>query len=446
MTKFTKTFFVGVSVAMLSVVLLWAQTRIQRPVNPQTGYSAGVSYSSGGNVATQLFNGEVMILTDQGTDAGPLFRMYDGINLAWQHVAAEFGAGDTTITFEGATADAFEIILSVEDATVGDSNYRLMDNAFADIYPVMFSNFATNSWDTANSVWGTINGLHFEGATANDWELSLSSDDPLLRDQFFDLPNNDAGGAAQSYNLMFSVLDTNALDVASSIWFEANDIWFEGTTANAFEIVLTAEDSTVGVDSYLFMDHGLAADNYYVTAVPDISRTTGSLYYGEYTDAVAAAGEADDVMIVQRIFIPHVVTVTHVDLLNIDIANVSAGDNTISVAIYNDADAGAQIVETVGATDDGAGNATGLYTIDIADTVLHPGWYRIGFCAQDASDNDIEVHTVNADVLLVWAGGALASEYTSTAAANPCVAGNPNALTGVLTQSVHKVPFKLRTQ
>jgi hypothetical protein len=372
--------------------------------------------------------------------------MYDGINLAWQHVAAEFGAGDTTITFEGATADAFEIILSVEDATVGDSNYRLMDNAFADIYPVMFSNFATNSWDTANSVWGTINGLHFEGATANDWELSLSSDDPLLRDQFFDLPNNDAGGAAQSYNLMFSVLDTNALDVASSIWFEANDIWFEGTTANAFEIVLTAEDSTVGVDSYLFMDHGLAADNYYVTAVPDITRTTGSLYYGEYTDAVAAAGEADDVMIVQRIFIPHVVTVTHVDLLNIDIANGTAGDNTISVAIYNDADAGAQIVETVGATDDGAGNATGLYTIDIADTVLHPGWYRIGFCAQDASDNDIEVHTVNADVLLVWAGGALASEYTSTAAANPCVAGNPNALTGVLTQSVHKVPFKLRTQ
>jgi hypothetical protein len=81
------------------------------------------------------------------------------------------------------------------------------------------------------------------------------------------------------------------------------------------------------------MDHGLAADNYYVTAVPDISRTTGSLYYGEYTDAVAAAGEADDVMIVQRIFIPHVVTVTHVDLLNIDIANGTAGDNTQSTTM-----------------------------------------------------------------------------------------------------------------
>jgi hypothetical protein len=349
------------------------------------------------------------------------------------------------VVWEGATADAFETRLIAQDADTGVHTFQLPDNdAAADIYNLMFSLLDTNALQVANSVWFDTNEMRFEGATADAFETVLIAEDADVGVHTFQLPDNAV--AADTYNLMFSVLDTNALDVANSIWFEANQMWFEGAAADAFEIVITAAESTVGVDTYSFADHAAAADTYLVTAVPDISQTTGNLYYGEYTDAVAAAGEADDVMIVQRIFIPHAVTVIQVDILNIDAANASAGDNTIAVSIYEDADAGAQIVELVGATDDGAGNATGLYSLDIADTVLQPGWYRVGFCAQDASDNDIEVHTAQADILLLWAAGALASEFTSTAAAAPCVNGDPAAATGVLTQAAHKVPFMLRTQ
>jgi hypothetical protein len=245
---------------------------------------------------------------------------------------------------------------------------------------------------------------------------------------------------------MVSTLDDQDIDDAGAVWFEANQIWWEGATgANAFETVLTVEDPTVGIDTYQLADHALAADTYVVNAVPDIAETTGNLYYGEYTDAVAAAAAGDNVMIVKRIYIPHIVTVIQVDILNIDIANGTAGDNTIAVSIWNDADAGVQIVELVGATDDGGGNATGLYSLDIADTVLHPGWYRIGFCAQDVSDNDIEVHQAQADILLIWGAGAAASEFTGTAA-NACVAGNPAATTGVITQAADNPVFMLRTQ
>lgn len=308
MTKFTRTFFVGMSVALLSVVLLWAQTRIQRPTNPQTGYSAGVSYSSGGNPTTQLFNGEVNIVTDQGADAGPIVRVYDGVNAAWQHIAGEYGVGEF-ITFEGATADAFETILTVQDPTVGDGTFQLPDNAAAAAtYNIMFSTLATNALDVANSVWGgtnqlvfestvadgfeyvfepaaltgdvTItlpsdnadwagtgapmysvlltnapdiangvwgvsNGIHFEGATADAFENSIQSDDPTVADAVFDLPNNAAAGP---FNLMFSDLDTNALDVADSVWGTTNGIVWEGATgADAFETTLIAQDPDVDV-------------------------------------------------------------------------------------------------------------------------------------------------------------------------------------------------------
>jgi hypothetical protein len=150
-------------------------------------------------------------------------------------------------------------------------------------------------------------------------------------------------------------------------------------------------------------------------------------------------------MVVQRIYIPHTTTVIEVDILSNPLANASAADNTIAVAIYYDADAGAQIVEVVGATDDTAGAATQLENLNIADTTLNPGWYRIAFCAQDATDHDIEGHTAHADYLLMAGGGAAAGELYSEAT-NPCVNGDPPATTGALVQAAHVPVFKLRTQ
>lgn len=481
-----------------------------RPLNPygsSAGVTYGTQAPSLATTGQNPAPGELWVDTDGASDGGAMLLTYNATAAAWQSPGVQVGAGP--IIFEGATVDAFEtflaaaeptvgddtyelsdnaaaadtyrlifslldtnaldiansvwldasqiifegatggnafeIILDAGDATVGDSTYRLMDNAFADVYPVMFSNFATNSWDTANSVWGTINGLHYEGATANDFENALSSADPVVADAFFQMPNNDAEGAGpNTYAIIFSLLDTNAYDVLNSVWFETNAMFFEGT-ADDFEIILTAEDGTIGDATYSLSDRGLAADTYEIIATPDGERNTANLFYGEYTDAVAAAANADNVLLVKRAFVPQPVVVTHVDILNNDLANASAGDNTIAVAIYHDADAGVQIVELVGATDDGGGATTGLYTLDITDTTLQPGWYRFAFCAQDASDNDIELHQANADILLLWGAGAATGEMTATGA-NPCVAGDPPATTGALTQVADNMVFMLRTQ
>lgn len=254
MTKFTKTFFVGVSVAMLSVVLLWAQARIQRPTNPQTGYSLGVSYSSGGNPTVQLFNGEVNVVTDGGTDAGPIVRVYDGVNAAWDVIGGEFGAGESII-FEGATANAFETELTVVDPTIDTTIVLPSGNAvWASTGYVLVSNLATNAPDVVNSIWGESNSLHFEGAGLDNFEHGIQSGDATVGDQNFFMPDN---AAADNYMFMFSILDTNAREIANSIWFDSDVMLFEGTL-DAIETTFTIADPTGADQSYTLPDMGAA--------------------------------------------------------------------------------------------------------------------------------------------------------------------------------------------
>ena len=219
-------------------------------------------------------------------------------------------------------------------------------------------------------------------------------------------------------------------------------IQWEGATANTEELIMQVSDPTADVT--VLHRAGLdLADTYHVLVVPD-----GELVTAAYTnsdqipvvDAVAALVAGDNTMIVHRFYLPHPQTVITVDVLSIPLANVSAGDNTIAVGIYNDADDGAQIVEVVGATDDGAGGATQLESLNIADTTLEAGWYRIGFCAQDVSDHAIEGFQVNADILLLYGGGT--GELVGTSA-NPCVTGNPAATTGSISGATDAIPFIL---
>lgn len=293
--------------------------RPMNPMGTSAGVTYGSVAPSIATTGENPAPGEIWVDTNGAPDGGALIRIYNATAVAWQTTGTQIGVGET-ITFEGATADQFEAILYAEDPDTGDhtfhlpdqnaaaddyalmfsilqtnalqvassiwfdtdqmiwegtgvdavemivtienptnatQTYRFNDNVTADIYPIMFSNYADNSWDTADSVWGTINGIHFEGGTVNDWELALSADDPLVRDQFFDLPNNDAGGAAQSYNLMFSLLDTNALDVANSVHGASNAIVWEGTTGAdglvTDEISLSVIDPTVNV-TYTLQD------------------------------------------------------------------------------------------------------------------------------------------------------------------------------------------------
>lgn len=230
----------------------------------------------------------------------------------------------------------------------------------------------------------------------------------------------------------------------TSIYLADNaGILFEGATANTEELTLSVVDPTADI-TVQFRDDKAATYNILVTPNADV--TVGDFLNPliQIQDGVAAsANTTDDVLLVQRFYLPHPLTVITVDLINIDSANASAGDNTIAVALYEDLDGGTQIVEAIGASDDGAGGFNGAYSINITDTTFEPGWYRIAFCAQDVSDNDIVIQTANGNIELVLGAGT--GEFLGQGA-NPCVAGDPPATTGAISQADGElVPFLLTT-
>jgi len=150
-------------------------------------------------------------------------------------VAASVWGVSNRLDFEGATANDYETELTVADPTAD----RLL--TFPDATGTVFiSTLATNAPDVANSVWGISNSLVFEGATggADAFETSVTVVDPTA-DRTFTLPN--ASGVP-----VISSLSTNAPDAANSIWTGTNEVVFEGATggADAFETTITPVDPT----------------------------------------------------------------------------------------------------------------------------------------------------------------------------------------------------------
>jgi hypothetical protein len=101
-------------------------------------------------------------------------------------IANSVTGGTSQLIFEGATADAHEAIIDAADATA-DTIFRLPVAAAA-TYSLMSSTLATNAADIANSVYGVSNGLTFEGATANAYETNITPVDPTA-DRTVTLPN-----------------------------------------------------------------------------------------------------------------------------------------------------------------------------------------------------------------------------------------------------------------
>lgn len=89
-----------------------------------------------------------------------------------------------TLHFEGATQDAYEVIISVTDPTA-DRTFTFPDSAGG---AFMISSLTTNGIDAANSVWGVSNALVFEGATADAFEITLSPADAAA-DSTATIPN-----------------------------------------------------------------------------------------------------------------------------------------------------------------------------------------------------------------------------------------------------------------
>ena len=88
---------------------------------------------------------------------------------------------------EGATADTFEVTLTLTDPTA-DATWTVPN--FAVNAAFVGSTLTTNNIDAANSVWAVSNGLVLEGATADGFETTVSLTDPTA-DRTVTIPNKD---------------------------------------------------------------------------------------------------------------------------------------------------------------------------------------------------------------------------------------------------------------
>lgn len=134
------------------------------------------------------------------------------------------------LVFEGATADAYETSLSATDPTADRS--IVLPNAAG---TVMLSSLATNGADAANAVTGASNGLVFEGATANEYETTVTPTDPTA-DRTITLPNYTGTVLLSS--------TANEPDTANAFWVNTGDLKWEGSSADAYETTLTLVNPT----------------------------------------------------------------------------------------------------------------------------------------------------------------------------------------------------------
>lgn len=143
----------------------------------------------------------------------------------------DLGLGELSIgnriIFEGVTADDFETTLGAIDPTA-DRVVAIPDDSGA----LMLSTAGVAH--NADAVWGETNKLAYEGATANDFETTISVEDPTAdRTVVF----SDQSGSP--------IMSTGGLpEAADAIWGSNSRVAFEGATANDFETTLTIVDPT----------------------------------------------------------------------------------------------------------------------------------------------------------------------------------------------------------
>jgi len=103
------------------------------------------------------------------------------------------------LRFEGATADAFETTLS--PTNVGADVTLTLPGMGDAAGALIGSSLTTNDLGVANSVWGVSNGLTFEGATANAGELFLTVADIATASRTMTLPDMGAASAVMASTL-----------------------------------------------------------------------------------------------------------------------------------------------------------------------------------------------------------------------------------------------------
>lgn len=362
------------------------------------GVGVGTAWPTLANSNLAPQDSELYLLVTAPVSADPILGMYSGNASAWRtftystlatnapDVANSVWFASNSIAFEGATADGFEVFVSVADPVTPDSTITIPEIGEA------AGNFLVSTLDAgagdisdANAVWGGSNSLVFEGSTADAFETILQAEDADTADHTFQLPDNNA--AADVYNLVFSVLDTNALDVANSVWFVSNGMVWEGSDADTEEVTISVIDPTAD-QTYSFRNK--AADTYWFMVEQDGGLSASSLNFPAAAYLAPGGAEAEDPLasdlevVCYRYQQPFTMLVTEAVVYEAQVASAGATDY-IGVAIYADADAGAQVTE--GASVYAADGAA--LVIDLTDATLEQGyWYRLCASQNDVSAQD----------------------------------------------------------
>ncbi len=147
------------------------------------------------------------------------------------------------ITFEGSVADDFEVFLGVDDPTsdvwVRFPDYRSF--GASTVFPLVSRAAGTSIPHASGAVWvEASNVLAFEGTTANAWEVEIFAPNPLSAEIDLQIPNNSQGWTQGAF--LISTMVSNEPNIAESVWAQADVIFIEGNTADAFEAVITATD------------------------------------------------------------------------------------------------------------------------------------------------------------------------------------------------------------
>ena len=117
-------------------------------------------------VALVLMAGWAVAQNSSGGAFLPAFNYIVGGQWTWRNQASPF-------IFEGTTDDAYETTFTVGDPTA-DRTFTLPDTTSG---AFLTSTLTTNAVDIANAVWGISNGLVFEGATADAFEITIAPAD-----------------------------------------------------------------------------------------------------------------------------------------------------------------------------------------------------------------------------------------------------------------------------
>src|SRR3989344_2181260 len=285
--------------------------------------------------------------------------------------------GAFTLTFEGATANAFEVTLTSVDPGA-DATITLP----AQTGTVLLSTAAQTA---AGSIAGVANGFEFEGATDNGFETTLTVTDPTA-DRTITFPNETGTvvttGSANVVTGMITdatilaadfaagAVDTAAIldgtiltgDIAADTIVAGNIATGAVATAEILDATVASVDMSAGAKTHTVIiqipDPGAAGVDItagYVLWTPSVAVTITKIYTGAQTAWIAAVAGNDGSVVVTNAVVGAVATLAVVTNLavgsNTDMGAITNGamvagtDVTIAVTTNGTADAPAQNIQ-----------------------------------------------------------------------------------------------------